>query len=406
MSLYDDASIILTPNAYKASKLYSLKPTNGTADFNVVRATTATRVNEDGLIESVGVNVPRLDYSGGVCPSILVEPQATNLLLRSQEFNNASWLKTSVTVTANAVTSPDGTTTADTITESATTSVHQLKQNIALTAVNHTWSLFVKPNGRKNVILWSDTASKGTAFDLNAGTITSETSSVGKITALTNGWFKISTTILGTGGVNVSLYFINDSGNASYLGDGVSGVYVWGAQLELGSYATSYIPTTSSTVTRNADVIGGAGDVNTFNSEEGVLFVEMSALANDLTNRFIVLSNGTSNNTIAVYYTSVSNRIRYIYEIGGVQSCSITYDSATITDLNKIALKWKVNDFSLWVNGTEVGTDISGAVHAANTINNLSLKRSDGLDFFGKIKQLIVYKTALTDTELTTLTTP
>jgi len=404
MSLYDDASIILTPNAYKASKLYSLKPTDGTADFNVVRATTATRVNEDGLIESVGVNVPRLDYSGGVCPSILVEPQATNLLLRSQEFNNASWLKTSVTVTANAVTSPDGTTTADTITESATTSVHQLKQNIALTAVNHTWSLFVKPNGRKNVILWSDTASKGTAFDLNAGTITSETSSVGKITALTNGWFKISTTILGTGGVNVSLYFINDSGNASYLGDGVSGVYVWGAQLELGSYATSYIPTTSSTVTRNEDVISKTGISSLINSEEGTLFVEMAALSNSGTFRQILFHDNAFNKRIALRYMPTSNQINASL-VNGTPQADFTYILNNALDFNKIAFKYKQNDFALWVNGVEVGADTSGSIFSANTLQNIDFNYLGSYLLYAKVKQLQVNTRALTDTELTALTT-
>ena len=104
MSLYDDASIILTPNAYKAGKLYSLKPTDGTADFDVVRATTATRVNEDGLLESVGVNVPRLDYSGGGCPSILVEPQSTNLITYPVSFTNKYWTKSGASVQGDAST--------------------------------------------------------------------------------------------------------------------------------------------------------------------------------------------------------------------------------------------------------------------------------------------------------------
>ena len=107
MNAYNDASLIMYPSGYKAGKLYSLKPTNGTGDFTVVRNTTATRVNASGLIESVAANVPRIDYTGGGCGSLLVEPAATNLLLRSEEFDNAYWTKANTTISADAAVAPD-----------------------------------------------------------------------------------------------------------------------------------------------------------------------------------------------------------------------------------------------------------------------------------------------------------
>ena len=121
MALFDDASLVTTPNGYKAGTLYSIKPTSGAGDMTVVRATTATRVNSAGLIESVANNVPRLDYSNGTCPCLLVEPQRTNLLTYSEQFNNGVWgLFSSGTgvnpiITANTTTAPNGTLTADTI---------------------------------------------------------------------------------------------------------------------------------------------------------------------------------------------------------------------------------------------------------------------------------------------------
>jgi hypothetical protein len=114
MTLLSKASFLVTPNGYKASKLYAAIPTNGDGDMTVTRATTATRVDENDLVSSVASNVPRIDYTGGGCPSILLEPQRTNIVLRSEEFDNVSFVKNLSSVTPNNTTAPDGTLTADT----------------------------------------------------------------------------------------------------------------------------------------------------------------------------------------------------------------------------------------------------------------------------------------------------
>jgi len=128
MSLLEKASLVLTPNAYKASKLYSVVPSSGLGDMTVTRATTATRVNSLGLIESVASNVPRLNYDvAGGCPSILLEPQRTNLLTYSEDFINAVWVKSAIAgasmpvVTADDTISPDGSLDADKVVFSAVT---------------------------------------------------------------------------------------------------------------------------------------------------------------------------------------------------------------------------------------------------------------------------------------------
>ena len=120
MSLFDDASICITPNGFKAGKLYAVKG----ADLNVVRATSATRVNANGIIETVGANVPLIDHTGGDCPTILVQPQRTNLALYSEQFDNAAWTKLNSSSTANQLISPDGNTTADIITDNSTNDRH------------------------------------------------------------------------------------------------------------------------------------------------------------------------------------------------------------------------------------------------------------------------------------------
>lgn len=270
MSLFEQASLIVTPNAFKAGKLYSIKPTSGAGDLDVVRATTATRVNSAGLIESVANNIPRLDYTNGSCPSILVEPQRTNLALRSEEFDNASWSKSNATVTANSTISPDGTLNADLLIPTTANLFHIIAQSATMSnATTYQQTFFVKPEGYDYVQIYVAggalaIGSRYINFDLSNGTIGTSDVLTGTITSFANGWYRISasaTTV--ASGIGVMGLAVVQSSSATYrqafTGNGTSGIYLWGAQLEAGSNATSYIPTVASAVTRNADVISKTG---------------------------------------------------------------------------------------------------------------------------------------------------
>ena len=180
-------------------------------------------------------------------------------------------------------------------------------------------------------------------------------------------------------------------------------VSIWGAQIETGSYPTSYIPTNGAAATRLADVCKSAGNVNTFNSSEGVLMAEVSALNDDLSERRFGISNSTGSNAVRFGYTSTSNRIVAIVYNGSNQAV-LTYNDATITDFNKIAFKYKENDFALWVNGIEVSADSSGSVFTENTLNSLNFNIAGGSHFYGNTKQIQYFQTALTDSELEELT--
>jgi len=208
-------------------------------------------------------------------------------------------------------------------------------------------------------------------------------------------------TLNGTGvSDRVSLTFTASSGT---LTSTVSGS-VKKAQIEQLSYATSYIPTSVSTVTRLGETLNNAGSSDLINSTEGVLYAEISALADDLTFRVLSLSDGTNNNTVKFGFRSDSNRIYAEIRSGASSQAFLSYDVSDITDFNKVALKYKVNDFSLFINGIERQTDVSGNVPIG--LNTLNFNRGDiNNKFYGNVKSVAVYKEVLTDAELTCLTT-
>jgi len=325
MSLLTQASLVLTPNAYKANKLYSIIPSSGSGDMVTTRATTATRVNSSGVIESVATGIPRLDYTGSV-PSILLEPQRTNRVLNS----------------ATVVT-----------------------QTITTTAVANTLSFY------------------------GTGTITLSGTFAG--------------TLVGTGASNrVTLTFTPTAGSLVLT---VSGSCTNG-QLEIGSYATSYIPTTTSTVTRNQDLASVSNVSSLIGQTEGVMFIESAALANDLTNRVLSISDGTANNRIFLRYNFTSNAIFAFGVANGVNFPNqIIYTLSDETQYAKIAVRYKANDITLWVNGAKRGVDTTSQVLPLN-LSRFAFDRGDSTDiFFGKVKSAQLYKTYLTDAEMASLTT-
>ena len=188
----------------------------------------------------------------------------------------------------------------------------------------------------------------------------------------------------------------------------MASIFLWGAQYEEGSYGTSYIPNfgTAAGVTRNQDLFTRDGIGSLINSTEGVLFLEMAALSDDNTDRVISLSDGTNNHRILLAYTSTTNQIQAFHN-DNVSPVNLVFTVSNITDFHKVAFKYKVNDFALWVDGVEVATNNSKGVNTANTLNELKFENASGTgDFYGKVKQLQVYGTALTDEELTLLTIP
>ena len=227
MSLLTDASLIVTPNGYNVGKLYSVVPNTDLGDMDVSRGTSATRVNSAGFIEIA----------------------RTNLVLYSEEFDNAYWGKTNTTVTANATTAPDGTTTADKLTITTTSGTHQINRLSVVASSQCAMSIYAKADGVNTLtILDGGTANNGSIFNLSTVNVTNIGTGVGTIVSVGDGWYRCITIVTTTG---FRLYCPNSSTSA---GDGTSGIYIWGAQLEAGNVATEYIPTTTSIRTKFAGI--------------------------------------------------------------------------------------------------------------------------------------------------------
>jgi len=396
-------TLALIPTGYKAGKLYSVLPESGVGDFTVVRATEATRVNEEGLIETMGANVPRLDYSGGGCPVLLTEPQRTNSITYSNDFSQSIYNKIDLTITANQGISPDGTQNANLLVPNAAVGLRYITNNTGSNLKINT--VFLKKKELRYVKVGN--AQSNVLVDLENGTISADSVSTNNFTIENygNGWYRVSCYNTLDVDLQIQIFVGIDGSGSNIATNGTDGVYIYGFEIQNGSYPTSYIKTSGSAVTRNADQVTGAGDAATFNDSEGVLMAEISALTNDGTQRAISIYKDTSlDNLITIQYNSVSNNIRYLYRQGVVSVSDINFVVNDIKANHKIAATWKQNDFKLFVDGIKVGEQLSGNVAPLNTFVGLDFKRPDGHNFYGNTSQIQYFNTVLTDSELETLT--
>lgn len=395
MSLFESASLVVTPNGTKASKLYAIKPTDGSGDLTVTRATTATRVNSAGLIESVANNVPRLDYTGSTCPSILVEQQRTNVLTYSEQFGT-SWINNGATIISNDTTAPDGNLTADRLT--ATGGAFGVVKFSTWTATNKVASCFVKAN-TSNLFKIANVSGGGgsVTFNLSTQAITATTGFTGSIEALPNGWFRCVAidTLARSGTFSIGVTAISES------------VFVWGAQLEAGANATSYIPTVASSVTRNADVISKTSVSSLIGQTEGTIYAEVkvSKLIGTASRYIFHISDGTVNNRIYMAFSgSSSNVLRGRIFSGGTLQCSIDSSTISATGTYKLALAYKNNDIVFYINGVQIGTDTSATIPTCSQVD-LGHNYAGASQFNDSINNANVWKTRLSNSELATLTT-
>ena len=377
--------------------------------FDFDRASSATRVNKDGLIETVGTDQPRVDYKDDSKGALLLEPSRTNLVTYSEDFSNAYWttLASGENIVSNSVISPNGTLNADTLEGDGTSESVYVRNDVTLsTSVDYTFSIFAKKGTNDFLAISAEGYSGATntlvIFDLNNGIVTSGTAN---IEDYGNGWFRCSYTIsISTDGIGRFLIYNSYSDitrafpTSSYANG--QNIYIYGAQLEQGSYATSYIPTQGSVVTRVADVCNQTVPDGVINSSEGVWYYEFSTVDEIL--KITSITDGTALNYIILYSLNLG-KMRAVVGVGGV--VQFNYEAiVTTTNTNKFAISWNNGSYSYYVNGVNVHND-TGSSFSPNTLNKISFTNEAGIyPFEGNVKDVRIYNTALTDQELINLT--
>ena len=336
---------------------------NGQNTFSVSGFTLSVK-------ESTKNDLARVDYTGSTS-SLLAEPQRTNLVTDSVDIDTYFTNQVDAIVTNDYGTSPTGENNSTRVQWADSTSFIYRAESVS---TDTSASIFVKGISGETVMF---------GFGGNVTT--------GTVYTFDGSWQRI----IFTGSTGTTIFL------SSYFGATATDFEVFGLQLEVGSYATSYIPTSGSTVTRVKDQYTKTGISDKINSEEGVLFVEMAALSNDTSFRAMSISDGTTSNRITLVY---NGGIRAFNVVAGSVSSAINY-STTITTAQKIAIVWSSTSFALWVNGSEISSQ-SGISIPSSTLNKLSLDQGNGNNnMFAKVNQLKLYKEALSNSELIALTT-
>jgi hypothetical protein len=383
------------------------------------RASTATFVGSDGLIQSAAINAPRFDHDPVTlaCKGLLIEEARTNLLFRSQEFDSVIWIKSGSTVTANSANSPDATTTADLLVEDFGLSSHVVQQSIASSLAAgqpYTLSVFAKAASHTSFQILPSTTAFASALFANflltgSGSVGASNGVTASIQPFPNGWYKCSVTVSSvTGGIGGFAVFLanNNNSNAaraiSYQGNGAQAVYLWGAQLEAGFFPTSYIPTAAASVVRSADVcsITGSDFTGFYNQSEGTMLANAFTPASG--DRTVLAADDNTANEMIRLRTEGTNPFFKVTD-GGSEVVAIDAGTVTANTAFKLIGAYKVNDFASSINGGSAVTDTAGTIP---TVDRMRIGAGQGGNTMcGCISAIRYFKKRLPDAKLQALTT-
>lgn len=366
-----------------------LNLSRGVGSATFTRSTTGTYISkDDGLIKTAAIDEARFE-SGGV----LIEGASTNLVTRSEEFNDAAWTKAEASISADSSTAPDGAMTADNIVPTTNNTRHSVFRS-SQSITGHTYSVYAKANGYDWILLTSHSTSapsaRGTFFNVNTGAI----GSIGtagqnpKIQALSNGWYRCS---IDEGDSPSSIFAIivsNADGVETFVGDGASGVLAWGATREALPFASSYIPTTTTAVTRTADNLS-------------IDAANIPAVADDYSVSCLLDVLGVLATTRYFYRVSgeINRRGRYNATTGTVRGeHSVTSVSATALSTTPIKVAFTVGPSlqSLYIDGSQEDQDTKGSPSGAKTAIQIGQSGSGSDAIFGHVKDFKIFDVALT----------
>jgi hypothetical protein len=385
------------------------------------RATSATFVGSNGLIQSAAINEARFDHDPVTlaCKGLLIEESRTNLALQSETFPLPTWVKTNVTTSPNALVSPSGTETADTLVEDTNTSFHYISQQFAKAASSLTYSFSIyykNASGTRTVAvaLTNGTTSGKAAIFTTSGTITATNVNIGggagftfvsaSVESVGSGWYRASIVVTSDTSTRLdAVVYLNNSTTviSSYTGN-LSSVYLWGAQVELGSFPTSYIPTTTAAVVRSADVcsITGSNFTGFYNQSEGTMLANAFTPASG--DRTVLAADDDTANEMIRLRTEGTNPFFKVTD-GGSDVVAIDAGTVTANTAFKLIGAYKVNDFASSVNGGSAVTDTAGTIP---TVDRMRIGAGQGGNTMcGCISAIRYFKKRLPDAKLQSLTT-
>lgn len=388
-------------NGVGVNTLYSMKPTDGAGDFVWGRALDSYRLNSSGVLELVASGVPRIDYTN-TCPELLIEGARTNKLLQSETFNT-SWTAEKLTITNNAVVAPNGLIVADSLVPTAVAGVHRLQQSVAVAGQVGTMYVYAKANGYNWIAI--ENGGEVAYFNISTGTIGTVSGGTASI-KLVNGFYQCIFTCTAVN-TKSNIYVASANNTVSFTGNGTSGVYLWGSQFEQASNASSYIPTTTASVTRPADI--GYNSTIAYGLK-GTIFIRARIFSSTYTkvDTLFSLTDGTLDDYITC--STNSSRSIFIETLGGGADLNAYNYSLASDGIYSIAIGY---DFTGVNNNLNIA--INGVLKRANSaqVNNppTTLDRFDLGSLNGTLTQVnnriigqMYFADQLSDTDLTALT--
>jgi len=389
-------------------------------DFTVDRNSTKYVLGSGGDIISYATDEPAFEFNAdGSYKGLLVEPAATNICLQSEDINT-TWLPINATRTTNDTSAPDGNTTADKLGDDngGGTGEVFIYQTITVSAnTKYTASVFLKADQLSFARLvasdYDGTTDGRQFFGLSgAGSLgTAQNLDDSKIEAYPNGWYRCSITwTQGAADTSFALYVqVADSISSTGVDlDGTSSIFVWGAQVETGPIATSYIPTTTASVTRVKDDITLGSASSLIGQTEGTLYVEVDwRLATGTTQEFLSVSDGTTDNRVVIYNRNSPVELRMFANANAANLTNQGVASSGFSGIQKIALAYKTNDFELYRNGSSISSDTTGSLASLATLTNIDLGQTfaAGAQVNMHIRAVALYPKRLSDAECQALTT-
>ena len=387
-------------------------------DFTVDRNSTKYVLGSGGNIVPVATDEPAIEFNtDGTYKGLLVEPAATNLCLKSEDITT-TWTNTNSTEVANDTTAPDGNATADKLVDDSGggTGTVYVSQTITVSAnTKYTASVFLKADqlafARVQAQDYSGGADGYQYFDLSGdgslGTSTGLDDS--SITAYPNGWYRCTITWT-QGAADTSFNFlilVSDSiSNVLVARDGTSSIFVWGAQVETGPIATSYIPTTTGSVTRVKDNITQTSASSLIGQTEGTLYVEVDWRGTSGTNQYILTaSDGTANNRVLII--NLAGVLSMLAKANDVVLTNQGESSTGYSGIQKFAFAYKTNDFELYRNGSSISSDTTGSLAALTTLTDIDIgqRETAGAQANMWIRAVALFTRRLSDAEAQALTT-